>query len=140
MPFSKAEYEPDVAYAVTHPYYPGEEFVFWVVKELPQPAVEQEKAFLGLKDEEREEKSRELLTRLVSEMTTRPPLGFTDFPTDERPLAERFFEYFNDPSKPELEGFIARVWRAHRLAILDPAYLKRFQDSRTGDSQSSGVS
>jgi hypothetical protein len=139
MPFSKTDYEPDVGYVVTHPYYPGDEFIFYVAKELSQSAEAREKEFLGLKEEERQDKSRELLTRLVAEITTRPPDGFIDFPADERPLSERFFEYFNDPSKPELEGFITRVWRAHRLAVLEPAYLKSVRHRGEGYSQSSGA-
>lgn len=132
MGFSKETYEPDVAYGVAHPYYPGEEFTFYVLKEIPQSALDLEKEFFGLTDETRGEQSAKLLTRMVAAITTRPPENFKDFPMDERPLSERFFEYFFDPAKLELESFITRVWRAHRLATLDPAYLKSVQDNGAG--------
>ena len=52
MGFSKQAYEPEVAVEVRHSWYPGEAFIFYFPKVLPQSALDAEAAFLGLKQDE----------------------------------------------------------------------------------------
>jgi len=139
MSFSKANYAPEIAIAVSHAWHPGEVFTFYLPKVLPQAALDAEAAWIGVPSDERGEASRVALIQTVAAMLTREPEGFDDFPGDKvmesgvhaRPLRERVVDYFNDPTKPELEAILVSVWRAYREASVPSAYLKSV--SRDGD-------
>lgn len=138
MGFSKVKNSKEVSIAVSHAWHPGAKFVFHFPKTLPQSAVEAEKTFLGLKEDERAEAHREALINAVGEMVTRAPEGFDDFPETvtlgpgsagvSSKLSHRVCFYFDDPEQPELEAIIVSAWRAYRAASLPSAYLKSAED------------
>jgi hypothetical protein len=125
MGFTKSTSQKEIAIKLTHPWYPGAEFTFHFPKRLPESALNAEKQFLGLKDDEREEQYRKGIINVVAEMVVREPEGFDDFTADtSRPLAERMRDYFDDPEQPELEAILVSAWRAYRAAAMPSAYLK----------------
>jgi hypothetical protein len=127
--FSKEKSGPEVSFELRHPWHPGSVFVFTFPKELPQAALDKAKHFLGLTDDERKDAVRVALIAAVGAMVSSAPEGFEGFPADERPLADRFTEYFDDPAHPELESLVAGAWRAYRAACLPAAYLKSREGS-----------
>lgn len=130
MGFSKNKNTKGLAIKVTHPWHPGAEFIFHFPKRLPQSALDAEKGFVGLKDDEREDAARLALIGVVAEMVTREPEGFDDFIVGgPRTLPERMREYFDDPEQPELEQIIVSVWRGYKAAAIPAAYLFRPSDS-----------
>jgi hypothetical protein len=139
MPFSKTNYSPEIEIVATHRWYPGDKFVFTLPKVLPESALDAEAGFLGLNGTERDDQARRALISVVAQMVTKEPEGFEDFPQDARPLAERFVEYFDDPSKPELENILVGVWREYRGGAVSSTYLKSREDSRAAVGQPSAV-
>lgn len=130
MGFSKKNNAPEIAIVAHHRWHPAAEFIFHFPKRMPQPALDADARFAGLKDEEREREGRRALVETVAQMVSREPEGFDDFPVGgERLLAERFSEYFDDESQPELEAILLYVWGAYRAAALPVAYLKSSPDS-----------
>lgn len=134
MAFSKQGNSKEVSVEVTHRWHPGALFVFHFPKRLPQSALDAEKSFLGLKDDERAEAHRAALVNTVAEMVTREPEGFDDFPETvcvgpgtaavSKNVADRVRVYFDDPEQPELEAIIVSAWRAYRAAAIPAAYTK----------------
>jgi hypothetical protein len=129
MLFSKKDRTPDVAIQVNHKWYEGNPFVFYFHKKLPQSALDAEKGFLGIKESERDETSRASLIKLVANMVTKEPDGFSDFPRDDRPLAERFIGYFDAPDVPEFEAVIVTAWRAYKVAALPEGFPQSVQNN-----------
>lgn len=123
MGFSKKDRATEITIGVKHSYYPDTVFYFTFPKRLPQTALDQESKFIGLKDDEIPDELRKQLIALVSEMIT-GVTGFDDFPTDERPLAERAKEYFDSPEDPELETIISSVWTAYKVAAMPQTFLE----------------
>ncbi|HLM58175.1 MAG TPA: hypothetical protein VK422_18880 [Pyrinomonadaceae bacterium] len=151
MPFSKTKYDPTVAIVVHHKWYPGDAFTFYFPKVLPQSALDAERVFVGLKEDEGAESFRKALVNVVAEMAAEEPEGFDDFPRltkEERaqgtvnidPLPERMRAYFDDASKPELEAILSGAWRAYRASQVPSAYTKSVQGHGAGGGQPSGVS
>ena len=150
MGFSKAHNKKEISIVVTHPMHPGDRYVFTFPKTLPQAALDAQGRFLGLPDTARAEEWRTALVATVAEMVIREPEGFDDFQrlTDEdraagmvnqRPLAERFVEYFNDAEQPELEAIIVQAWKEYKAAAVPAAYVKSPEDSGAPGGESSGV-
>jgi hypothetical protein len=141
MGFDKKTYEHEIQIAVTHQWHPGKEFVFTFPKTLPQPALDAEKAFLGVEEKEREALSRILLIKTVAAMVTREPEGFDNFPPSavKNDLAERFIVYFDDPSQPELEAITTSAFSGYKAAARPVAYLKSLQSDGARDDQPSGA-
>lgn len=137
MSFSKTDYSPEIIISVTHPWYPSETFLFFFPKRLSQAAIDADAAVFSLRDNERPAAARLAVINVVAEMCVREPEGFADFPTDAimpekliaRGLPQRVREYFDDPSKPELEAIILGAWRAYRASALPSAYLKSLQNN-----------
>ncbi len=141
MGFSKERYEPEVSIEVRHVWHPGTAFVFHFPKVLPQAALEAQKTFLGLSQEETEEALRLALINVVAEMVTRLPEGFDDLTQgDKATVSLAMRAYFNDPTKPELAQIITAAWGAYKAAANPAAYLKSFPDHLSGSSQPASVS
>jgi hypothetical protein len=56
------------------------------------------------------------------------------------PLVDRFVEYFDDDSQPELERIVTAAWNRYWQEAVPLAYLKSPEDSRARDGQLSRVS
>lgn len=137
MGFSKSNKEPDVSIVVN---YFGDTYELTFPKKLPQAALDAEQQFLGLKDDERGEKSREALVNLIAEMVTRPPKGFEDFSVVSGPsLADRMRAYFNDPKHPELEAILVGAWKGYKAVAVPTAYLKSPENRSAPGSRLSGA-
>ncbi|MGB7925585.1 MAG: hypothetical protein WCF57_20270 [Pyrinomonadaceae bacterium] len=140
MGFSKKSRSPEIEIQVNHAWYPGQPFTFYLPKKMPKSALDAESRFLGLKEDARVDEHRLALIETVSELVTREPEGFSDFLKDERPLAERFREYFDSPDDPELESILISVWRAYRASQVPNAYLKSRENNDERDNLLSSVS
>lgn len=140
MGFTKSSNPPEVAIAVTHPWHPGDEYVFHLMKRLDEQAQGRQDEYFALKGDERAEEVRRRRTRALAAMCTREPEGFDDLPRDGRPLPDRIVEYFDDPAQPELERIVAAVWNRYWQEAVPAAYLKSFQDRGAGGGQSTGGS
>jgi hypothetical protein len=136
MGFSKKDYSPEVAIVINHPYYPETPFVFHFQKLMPKGADDALNALINLKEDERKEGYRSAWLNIVSELATKAPEGFDDFPIDERPLPERMREYFDDAEKPEFASIIFRAWNEYQAAAIPAARLKSLSDYGAGNSQS----
>lgn len=87
MPFSKQKSGPEVSFELRHPWHPGTVFVFTFPKELPQAALDKEKHFIGLADDERKDAVRVALIETVGAMVSQEPEGFEGFPGAEQVAA-----------------------------------------------------
>lgn len=147
MGFSKENYEPEISIEVTHPWHPGDKYIFHLPKTMPQAATDAEATFLGLTDEARPDEHRLHLIATLAEMVTREPEGFDDFPMDNalpagqhaRSLSIRMRDYFDDESKPELESILVGVWRMYRASALPAAHIKSFQNNGARSSDVSAL-
>jgi hypothetical protein len=143
MGFTKerARVEPDIAVVAAHPRYEGEQYIFYFSRRLSPTALEARNRLWGMSADEREGPAfLPALCAAAAALASREPSGFDDFPEGaERPLAERFVEYFNDPDQPELEAILLAAWNAYWEGARPWARLKSLQDSLSGGSQLQGV-
>ncbi len=140
MGFSKRTNVPEVTIKVDHPWHEGQSFFFDFPKRLPQVAVDAEQEYIGLKETEQKDAFRVGLIKTVAAMLLRPPSGFDDFPQDERPLAERTLEYFDDAAQVEFESVIIAAWRGYRMSAVSSVYLKSSKNNGARADDLSGVS
>ena len=143
MPFSPTAYEPFLRYAVQHEDYPGEDFVFVLVKEMPHAVAEEDQKYVGLTDAERKEEKREQLIKVVGMLSVEDPTNFLDFPRDARPLHERMLEYYRSlPSSGLKEVFsdlCGSAWLNAKLRRKPQVYLRPLENNiaeRHGDGSS----
>lgn len=122
--FTKGTRPPYVEIGVKLATYADTDFVFTFPKRLSQRAEDEQRKFLLMESGRDPNDYRLQLINMVAEMLYREPEGFDDFPRDERPLAERVREYFDDPEQPELEAMLVVAWGEYRAGSTPTAYIK----------------
>jgi hypothetical protein len=139
MPYTKEKSSSVIEVEVINPQFKDEKFIFYLSKNLSKEAREAHAAYFGLQRDEREDIERAQLINAICESMVKEPSNFADFPIDERPLAERAREYFDDAERQELDRILFSVWRVYMSALLPQAYLKSLQDNDAGSSQLSAA-
>ncbi len=123
MSFNKSKKDEPVVIGAKHAWHSEDEYIFYLTKQ-PSPAfTNAQKHFLSLPEVTPPEESVKAFVEMVAQLMVSAPKGFSDFIIDDRPLAERFKEYFCDPEQPELEPILVRVWREYKESAVPSAYL-----------------
>jgi hypothetical protein len=141
MAFNKSTNPKEISITVTHPWHAGDEYIFHLAKRLSKEATEAQEHYFALTGDEQAGEVRRRRVVALAAMCVREPEGFEDFPTeDDRPLAQRVAEYFDDPEEPELERIVSAVWNRYWQEAVPQAHSKSVQNSGAGSGQPSGVS